>query len=79
MNSYLFVKGGEIYKFKAKVSEINAAPLCMGNVSKDFTTDNVKKNGLQGYIYIYIYIYISVDYDSIDMDDILDVHKNLKI
>ena len=29
-NSYLFVKNGtEIYKFKAKVSEIVATPLCL--------------------------------------------------
>ena len=27
-NSYIFVNGVEIYKFKAKDSEINAAPLC---------------------------------------------------
>ena len=30
-NSYLFVNGTEIYKFKAKDSEIVAAPLCLGN------------------------------------------------
>ena len=34
-NSYLFVNGAEIYKFKAKDSEIVASPLCLGNVSKD--------------------------------------------
>ena len=35
-NHYLFVNGVEIYKFKAKDSDINAAPLCLGNISKDF-------------------------------------------
>ena len=35
-NSYLFVNGTEIHKFKAKDSEINAIPLCLGNVSKPF-------------------------------------------
>ena len=30
-NSYLFVNGTEIYKFKAKDSEIAAALLCLGN------------------------------------------------
>ena len=33
-NSYLFVNGTEIYKFKAKDSEIVASPLCLGNISK---------------------------------------------
>ena len=36
-NSYLFVNGTEIRKFRAKVSEINAIPLCLGDVSKDFS------------------------------------------
>ena len=34
-NSYLCVNGAEIYKFKAKDSEIVARPLCLGNISKD--------------------------------------------
>ena len=42
-NSYLFVNGTEIHKFKAKYSEIVATPLCLGNVSKDFSVDNTKK------------------------------------
>ena len=33
-NSYLFVNGTEINKFKAKDSEILATPLCLGNISK---------------------------------------------
>ena len=33
-NSYLFVNGTEIYKFKAKDSEIAASPLCLGNILK---------------------------------------------
>ena len=41
-NSYLFVNGTEIYKFKAKDSEIVATPLCLGNVSKDWSVDNRK-------------------------------------
>ena len=42
-NSYLFVNGIEIYKFKAKDSEIVACPLCLGNISKDWSIDNMKK------------------------------------
>ena len=45
-NIYLFVNGVEICKFKAKDSKINAAPICFGNVSKDFSTYNMKKTGL---------------------------------
>ena len=42
-NSYLFVSGTEIYKFKAKDSEIVASALCLGKISKDWSTDNIKK------------------------------------
>ena len=40
-NSYLFVKGAEIYKFKSKVSEIVSGPLCLGKILKDLSTDNI--------------------------------------
>ena len=42
-NSYLFVNGKETVKFKAKYSEIAASPLCLGNISKDCSVDNMKK------------------------------------
>ena len=71
-NSYLFVNGIEIYKFKAKDSEIVATPLCLGNISKDWSTDNMKKTGFNGYVYDF-----SVDYDATDIDDIKDIHKYL--
>ena len=45
-NSYLFVNGKEIVKFKAKDSEIIATPLCLGNISKDWSVDNMKKTRL---------------------------------
>ena len=50
-NSYLFVCGTEIIKFKAKDSEIVPYVLCLGNISKDWTNDNMKKTGFNGYIY----------------------------
>ena len=71
-NSYLFVNGAEIYKLKTKDSEIVATPLCLGNISKDFSVDNMKKTGLNGYVYDF-----SADYDAIAVDDILDIHKVL--
>ena len=43
-NSYLFVNGTEIIKSKAKDSNIVASPLCLGNISEDWSTDNMKKN-----------------------------------
>ena len=42
-NSYLFVDGTEINKFKAKDSEIAAYPWCLGNISNDWSVDNPKK------------------------------------
>ena len=46
VDSYLFVNGAKIYKFKAKDSEIVATPLCLGNISKDWLIDNMKKQVL---------------------------------
>ena len=71
-NNYLFVNGREIYKFKAKNSEIVATPLCQGNISKDWTVENMKKTELNGYIYDF-----SADYDAIAVYDILIIHKYL--
>ena len=34
----------KIYQFKAKVSEIKDYTLFLGNVSKSFTNNNMKKN-----------------------------------
>ena len=45
-NSYLFVNGTEIYKFKAKNSQIVACPFCLNNISKEWSTDNMKKQVL---------------------------------
>ena len=71
-NSYLFVNGAEIIKFKAKDSEIVANPLCLGHISKDWSTDNMKKTGLTGYFYDF-----SADYNSIAVDDIKDIDNYL--
>ena len=55
-NSYLFVNAVEI----------------IGDVSKDFSFDNMKKTGFYGYVYDF-----SVDYDATAVDDILDMQKYL--
>ena len=68
----MFVNGKEIYKFEAKDSEIVEAPLCLGNISKDWSVDNIKTTGFNGYVHDF-----SVDYDAIAVNDILDIHKYL--
>ena len=72
INSCIFVNAVEIYKFKGKDSEGNAALLWLGNLSKDFSHVMIKKTELYWYIYGF-----SVDYDNIDVDDILDIQKHL--
>ena len=71
-NSYLFVNGTEIIKLKAKDSNIVASPLCLGNICKDLSTDNMKKTGFTGYVYDF-----SADYNAVTVDDIKDIHKYL--
>ena len=51
-NSYLFVNGTEIYKFKAKDSEIVATPLCSGT-------------GFNGYVCDFSVDYDATDVDDI--------------
>ena len=72
MNSYIFINNAEIYKIKTKDFEKNAVSLFLGNVSKDFPVDNMKRTGLYKYVYDF-----SVDYGNIGADDILDIHKFL--
>ena len=57
---------------KEKDSEIVATPLCLGNFSEDFSVDNMKETGLNGYVCDF-----SIDQDAILVDDILDIHKYL--
>ena len=71
-NSYLFVNGTEIIKFKAKGSEIVSAPLCLGNISKDWSVNKMTRAGFNGYVYD-----LSVDYGAIAVDDIVYIHKYL--
>ena len=71
-NSYLFVNGTEIFKFKAKDSEILVGSICLGNISKDWSVDNMKKTGFTGYVYDF-----SVDYKVIPVDNIKNTRKYL--
>ena len=60
-----------MHQFKAKNSEVKYAS-CLGNISKDFIINNMKKTGLKGTAKIY-----SVAFNPIDTNDILDIHKYL--
>ena len=68
----MFVNSTEKYKFKAKDSELVASLSCLGNISKDWSTDNMKETRFNGYVYDF-----SVDDDATDIDDIVDIHKYL--
>ena len=71
-NSYLFVNGTEIIKFKAKDSQLTPTILCLGNVSYNFSVTNMKKTGLYGNVYEF-----SADYGTISVHNILNFHKYL--
>ena len=45
---------------------------CLGNISKDFTTNNIKKTELKESVKLF-----SVDFNPIDINYILDIHKYL--
>ena len=46
--------------------------LCLGNISKDFSTSKMNKTGFNRYIYDF-----SVDYNAIGVNGIKDIHKYL--
>ena len=70
-DSYLFVNGKKIVKFKAKDSAIVAILLCLGNISKSGSENNMKKTELNGHVYEF-----SVDYRVINP---VDITKNIPI
>ena len=71
-NNYLFVNGTEVFKLRAKYFGIVVTPLCLGNISKEFSVDNMKKTGFFRNVYD-----LSVDYYAIAVNNILDIHKYL--
>ena len=71
-NSYLFVNGKEVTKFKAKISELIKYPMCLEGLSKDYNRNSRKDTGLYGNVYDF-----SVDYSAITNDEILDIHNYL--
>ena len=71
-NSYLFVNGKQVIKFKSKNSELIKYRMCLAGLSKDYNNNNHKDTGLYGNVYD-----ISVDYSAITSDKIVDIHNYL--
>ena len=59
----LFVNSTKIY---------TQCTLCLENISKYFTANDMKETELNGYVYDF-----SVDYDTIDISDIVNIYKYL--
>ena len=57
---------------RQKITKLWQPPLCLGNISKNWSVDNMKKTGFNGYVYDF-----SVDYDATDIVDILKIDKYL--
>ena len=70
-NSFWFANATEIYQFKANCSEVKKRSLAFRKFSKDFTSNDMKITGLNGYFYEF-----SVDYNIIDTSNI-NIHKYL--
>ena len=73
-NSYLFVNGKGVTKFKAKKSEIKANQLTLGSISTsaNLRSSDIEDSKLYGNVYNF-----SVDYSAISNDKILEIHAYL--
>ena len=67
---FVFVNTTRIYQFRPKDSEIKPYPICLGNISKDFTPGNMKKKGITGDVKPF-----PIDYDPINTSHIIDIPK----
>ena len=54
-NRYWHINGVEIHRFKAKYIEIVATSLCLGNISKYFSEDDMKNTEFYGNTYDFYY------------------------
>ena len=72
-NSYLFVNGKNVIKFKAKKSELKKHSMCLDGPSLHYCNKGkIKYTGLCGKMYDF-----SVDYSAIINNKILDIHHYL--
>ena len=66
-NSYLFVSGKEIFKFKADNKNVNfLTQFCLGSISNRFSVTESLNGDVNDF---------SVNYNSIDKSDILNIRK----
>ena len=72
-NSYLFVNGKEIFKFKADNGNVNfPTQFCLGSISNRFGATEYREVSLKGNVYSF-----SVDYNAIVKSGILNIQKYL--
>ena len=72
-NSYLFLNGKEIFKFKADTKNVNLpTQFFLGAMSNRFSATKSREASLNVNVYDF-----SVDYNFIDKSDILSIHKYL--
>ena len=71
-NSFLFFNATNVYKSKQKNTGRKDYGICLGSISKDFIINDIKKTGLKGVVNP-----ISVDFNTINTNDILNIHKYL--
>ena len=57
-SSFLYVNAKKIYQFKAEDSEMKDYALCLVNILKDFTINNMEKTGLKGCANFFLLILI---------------------
>ena len=69
-NSLLFVHATKIYQLKANDSEIKKMSFVFRKYFRSFSSNNIKKTGLNGNLYDF-----SVDLNVIDISNIIDIHK----
>ena len=62
----------QFYQFKTTDFKIKKLPFCLGIISGDVSTNNMKKPGLNGCVYDF-----SVDYRTFDTSNIINIYKYL--
>ena len=72
-NSYFFINGKEIFKFKAENKSVNfPTQFCLGSISNGFGATEPREVSLNGNVHNF-----SVDYSSIDKYDMLNIYMYL--
>ena len=73
-NSYLFVNGKEINKFKASNKNNFSSQFWLGSISNKFDSNDLNEISFKGNVYGF-----SVDYSAIDKSNILNINKYLML